>query len=179
MKVIKIFLVFSFGLWAEFKLDIPNDINTSQLENIVKNGWNDSNVTLNNWIVSNAERVMPEILEKINKPFEVKKTTKENMFPMPKINLGRMDYTFIVSYSKYLEFNDNIYKSVALNIEILKGLKNIEDTSMLSVIYSLVVEGIVRDGFSQLLSGNKNFENKLFVFKQISSLLTLDTSAFL
>jgi len=39
MKIIKLLLLLTFGLWADFKLDVPNDVNVSQLENIVNNGW--------------------------------------------------------------------------------------------------------------------------------------------
>jgi len=178
MKIIKLFLLLSLMLCAEFKLDIPQDINVSQLENIVKNGWSEDNKTLNNLIVSNAERVMPEILEKIKKPLLKDVVTKDEYLSTPKINLRREDYFFIVSYTKYLEFNNDIDKSLELNIKILKGLKNVDDTSMLSVIYSLVVEQTVRDGLTQLLSKSKNFNNKSILVKELSNLLTLDTSTF-
>ncbi|GEM_PF-3125508 len=178
MKIIKLFLLFSFVLWAEYKLDIPQNIDVSQLKNIVKNGWNDSNKTLNDLIVSNAQRVMPEIQEKIKNPFQKTERTKENSVPVPKINLRREDYLFIVAYTKYLEFNDNIDTSLALNINMLKGVKNIEDTSMLRVIFSLVVEQTVRAGLSQLLSTHKELKNKSLLFEQLPNLLTLDTSAF-
>ncbi len=177
MKIIKLFFLLCLWAWADFKLDVPKTINVTQLEAIVKNGWNEDNKTFNDLIVSNAERVMPEILEKIKKPFEKKKNTKENYLLAPKINLRREDYWFIVAYTKYLEVDGNIDKSLKLNIEILKGLKNIEDTSMLSVIYSLVVEEIVRDGLSQLLTTRKELKNTI-LFKEIPHLLTLETSAF-
>lgn len=38
MKTIKLLLLLTFGLCADFKVDIPNDINVSLLENIVENG---------------------------------------------------------------------------------------------------------------------------------------------
>lgn len=179
MNIIKLFLLLTFGLWAEFKLDISKDIQVSQLESIVKNGWNDSNKTLNRLIVSEAERLMPEILEKIKKPFEKRNITKENRLPVPKIKLGREDYYFVGAYSKYLEKNNKTSQALKLNIQILEGLKNIEDTSMLSVIYSLVIEGIVRDGLSQLIATNKDLKKlKSTEFKYISTLFSLDTSDF-
>ena len=179
MKIVKLFLLLCLGVWADFKLDIPNNINEAELENIVKNGWSDSNKTLNNLIVSTAERVMPEILEKIETPFKKEISTKKNRFPIPKIHLRREDYWFILAYTKHLEFNDNIDKSLKLHTEILKGLRNIDDTSMLSVIYSLVVEGIVRDSLSQLLGTSRNFTKQdVEELHHLSNFLTLDTSAF-
>jgi len=179
MRIFKLFLFCSLVVWAEFKLDIPQDINVSQLEKIINNGWNESNKTLNDLIVLNAERILPEILEKIKEPFEKEKSTKENRFPIPKTNLRREDYWFIVSYTKYLESNNNIDKSLKLNIEILKGLRNIEDTSMLSVIYSLIIEGIVRDGLSQLIATHEDLKKqKSTEFKYLSNLFTVETSAF-
>jgi len=179
MKIVKLFLLLSLLVWADFKLDIPQNIDVSELENIVKNGWNEDNKTLNDLIVSNTERVMPEILEKIKTPFKKEISTKENRFPIPTIHLRREDFWFILAYTKYLEYHNNIDKSLKLNMEILKGLKTIEDTSMLSVIYSLVVEGIVRDSISQLLVKNRNFTKQEVVeLKSLSNLLTLNTSAF-
>ena len=177
MKIIQLFLLFSLILWAEFKLDIPETIDVKQLENIVKYGWNEDNKTLNDLIVSNAERVMPEILDKIKKPFKKVKITKENKFPIPKIFLRREDYQFMVAYTKYLEYKNNIDASLALNIQMLKGLKNIEDTSMLSVIYSLVAEQTVREGLSQLTSTRKNFKSKYQLYEDIKNLLTIETRA--
>ena len=177
VKIIKLFFLLCLGVWADFELSIPKSINVIQLESIVKNGWNDTNKTLNDLIVTTAKSIMPEILEKIEKPFEKKKNTKENYLLAPKINLARDDYKFIVAYSKYLEFNDDINKSLALNIDILKGIQNIEDTSLLSVIYSLVVEQIVREGLSQLLTAHKELKDTT-LFRNILSLLTLDTRAF-
>ena len=29
MKIIKLLLVLTFGLWADFELDVPNDVNVS------------------------------------------------------------------------------------------------------------------------------------------------------
>jgi len=47
MKIIKLFLLLSLGLWADFSLDIPENIDVTKLENIVENGWNESNQTFN------------------------------------------------------------------------------------------------------------------------------------
>jgi len=176
MKIILLILL-SLNLWAEFKLDIPQNINVLQLKNIVKNGWNDSNITLNQLIISNAKRVMPEILEKIKKPVLKGVAAEDEYFPTPKIILRREDYLFIVAYAKYLEFNNNIDQSLELNIDMLKGLQKLEDTSMLSVIYSLVVEQTVRDGLTQLLSKSKNFKNISILVEELPNLLTLETGA--
>ncbi len=178
MKIIKLLLLFSLTLWAEFKLDIPQNINVAQLQNIVKNGWNEDNKTLNNLIVSNAKRVMPEILKKINKPFEREEITRENKFPISKIILRKEDYQFIVAYTKYLEYKGNIDASLKLNIEILKGLKNIEDTSIFHIIYSLVIEQIVREGLTQFLYAHENFKINSELTQHFKNLFTIDTNAF-
>lgn len=179
MKIIKLVLLVTFGLFAEFKLDISKNIHVSQLENIVKNGWNDTNKTLNDLIVAEAERLMPEILEKIKKPVLKGTATKANPFPIPKIKLRKEDYYFLSAYSKYLEENNRTTQSLNLNIQMLEGLKNINDISMLSVIYTLIIEGIIRDSLSQLVTTNKNLIKQKFIeFKHISTLFTLDTRAF-
>jgi hypothetical protein len=113
MKIIKSFLLLIFGLWADFSLDIPQNIDVTELERIVKNGWDEDNKTLNDLIVSNAERVMPEILEKIKKPILKGIVTKEDTEPLPIMQLVRRDYWFIVAYGKYLEYKG--HRSESLN----------------------------------------------------------------
>jgi len=143
MKIIKLILLLTIGIWAEFKLDISNKIDISQLENIVKNGWNDSNDTLNYLIISNAEKVMPEILKRIKKPVLKGVVTKDDSFPMPRILLNRDDYYFILSYCKYLEFSKNIEGALNLYLKSLKGLNSIVDKSMLSAIFHLSIEKLI------------------------------------
>lgn len=143
MKIIKIFLLLCVGLWAEFKLDIPNTIDVSQLENIVKNGWNDSNKSLNEFIVSNVERVMPEVLEKIKKPVLKVKPSKSEPFPVPKLLLHRYDYWLIVSYCRYLEYSGENNEALNLYVKMLNGFNEIVDKSMLSVIFRMTTESMV------------------------------------
>ena len=179
MKIIKLLLLLTFGLWADFKLDVPNDANISQLKNIVNNGWNDSNATLNNWIVSNAERVMPEILEKIKKPVLKAESTDDNLFPVPKILLGQDDVLLIVAYTKYLETHNKQEEAMKINVEILKGLNNIEDKYMLSIIIRIVFEGIVVDGIEQYIhsSDTSKLKNRK-LYENINMLLTKTSEGF-
>jgi len=179
MKIIKLLLLLTFGLWADFKLDVSNDVNVSQLENIVNNGWNDSNLTLNKWIVSNAERVMPEILEKIKKPVLEVESTDDNLFPTPKLLLGKDDVLLIVAYTKYLETHNKLEEAMKINVEILKGLKNIKDKSMLSLILRMLYENTVVDSVEQYIDkldigkvkSKKSYEN-------INTLLTQTPEGF-
>jgi hypothetical protein len=170
MKIIKLFLLLSFVLWADFKLDVPNDINVSLLENIVKNGWNDSNKTLNNFIISNTERVIPEILEKLKKPVLVGVATKEDLSPLPRILLTRDDYIWIFAYVKYLEFNNEIDVALNLYLKSLMGLNNMEDKTMLSMIYHLAIEELIVDN----LKSNIHLISKL-QYEEIEKMLILNT----
>lgn len=179
MKIIKILLLLTFGLWADFKLDVRNDVNVSQLENIVNNGWNDSNVTLNNWIVSNAERVMPEILEKIKKPVLKGEVTKDDFYPVSKILLTEDDYYFIVAYIKYLEDQGKFDEAKVFYIDIFKGFNNIEDLSFNDVIFRMAVEEIVVNSLSQSVERNCYSQAmKIELKNRIEKLLLLDTSKY-
>jgi hypothetical protein len=170
MKTIKLFLFLSFVLWADFKLDIPQNIDVTELENIIKNGWNDSNKTLNNFIVSNTERIMPEILEKLKKPVLVGVATKEDFSPLPRILLTRDDYIWIFTYVKYLEFNNKIDVALNLYLKSLMGLNNMEDKTMLSMIYHLTIEELIVDN----LKSNIHLISKL-QYEEIEKMLILNT----
>ena len=170
MKIVKLFLLLCLGVWADFKLDIPKTIDVTQLENIVKNGWNEDNKTLNDLIVSNAERLMPEILEKIKKPVLKGVVTKEDISPIPKILLNRDDYSLIFAYCKYLEFNNEIDRALNLYMKSLIGLNNIEDKTMLSMVFHLVVEEMIIDN----LKRNTTVMSKL-EYEKLEKILILNT----
>lgn len=154
MKIIKLFLLLPFGLWAEFKLDIPNTIDVSQLENIVNNGWNDSNITLNDFIVTNVERVMPEILKKIEKPVLKGLITLEEPYPVSNLILAKDDYLLMVSYIKYLEYNQKSDEAKSLYINLFEGLSHIDDKSFLAMLARMVNEEIVTNGLLEGLRKN-------------------------
>ncbi len=171
MKIIKLFLLFSLIIWAEFKLDIPQDINVSQLENIVKNGWNESNKTLNDLIVSNVERVMPEILEKLEKPVLKGAVTEKDTSPLLRILLTRDDYILIFSYGKYLEFNNETDIALNLYLKSLRGLNNIEDKTMLSTIFHLVIEALIVDNLKKNIKISSKLE-----YEEVHKILILNTN---
>lgn len=179
MKTIKLLFVLTFGLWADFKLDIPNDVNVSKLENIVNHGWNEDNKTLNNFIVSNAERVMPEILEKIKKPILKVMPSKDKPFPVPNLILHKYDYWFIVSYCRYLEHVGKKYEALDLYVKILHGFNEIDDKSMLSVIFRMTMESMVVES---IIYGVKNKYysklTKIDLKDKIKDKLSLDYSTY-
>jgi len=170
MKIIKLFILFSFVLWADFSLDIPQNIDVTELENIVENGWNDTNKTLNDLIVTTVERLMPEILEKLKKPVLKGVLTEEDTSCRPRILLTRDDYILIFAYGKYLEFNNETDIALNLYLESLMGLNNIEDKTMLSMMLHLVIEELVVDN----LKKNMNISSKL-EYEKIHKILILNT----
>lgn len=179
MKIIKLFLLITFGLYAEFNLDVPNDINTSLLKKITKNGWNDSNKTLNTFIIKHGEKIMPEAMEKINKPLKKVEPSENNLFPVPKLLLSREDYLFILAYVKYLEYKEKPDEALNIYIEILKGLKNTKDRSMINILLHAVIEEITILGLKDALDKNIFSESmKKRLKSEIKNLLTLDTKAF-
>lgn len=180
MKIIKLFLLLSLGLWAEFKLDIPNEINCEQVQYIVANGWNDKNETLNTFIIKYGETVLPEAMQRIKKPLIYAEPSKNDILPTPEILLGRDDYFFILAYVKHLESEGDL--DVALNtyIEILKGLNNTDDDSLLNLILHLTIEEMTITGLNESL--NKNIFSQHMKTKlknEINDFLILDTKDIL
>ncbi len=170
MKIIKLFLLLSLGVWAGFKLDIPKYIDVTQLENVVNNGWNEDNKTFNDLIILNVEQMMPMILEKIKKPVLRGIVTKKDISPTPKILLSRDDYLLIFAYCKYLEFNNEIDRALNLYMTSLIGLNNIGDKTMLSTIFHLVIEEMIVDN----LKRNTMVMSKL-EYAKLEKILILNT----
>lgn len=179
MKIIKLFFLLTFGLWSEFKLEIPNEVNTKQLQYIVENGWNDKNETLNQFIIQYGEKVLPEVLKKIKKPILKVEPTLNDVAPIPKILLTGDDYWCLLSYIKYLE---NIGKSdTALNIyiKIFNGLYNIDEKSVLSMVYRIEIEKRTITSLTQGLKNNLFSKEQEIIFKnRLPGLLLFDTKIF-
>lgn len=179
MKIIKLFLLFSLGLWAEFKLDIPNEINSEQLEYIIEHGWNEQNETLNTFIIKYGEKVLPEAMERIKEPLVKVEPTEENMFPSPKAFLAKDDVMFIVAYTKFLEVQGNIGKSIDINLKILEGVYSVEDESLLSVMFRMVFGDIVIKAIKQSIEDKVyTFEKMVYLHNQMKTFVILDTKSF-
>lgn len=181
MKIIKLFLLITFGVYAEFKLDVPNNVhtNTTSMKKILKEGWSNSNESLNTFIIKYGEKVMAEALQKIKKPLIRVKPSKNDKFPTPKILLITDDYLFILAYVKYFEYKGETEVALNIYIEILKGLNNIEDKSMLSVILQATFQEVTVLGLNDALRKNIFSENmKMRLKREIKDLLILDTKAF-
>jgi len=155
MKIIKIFLLLSFGLWAEFKLEIPNTVDISKLEDIVKNGWNDTNKTLNDLIIKNGKKIFPEVLSLMKNPIEKIESTREAPNPIPKLLLFRDDYMFIFSYLKYLEKKNDIDHVLSIYKTALTGVDNAEeDKTLFSLIARIVFNQITLNALKDSLHSN-------------------------
>ena len=148
MKLLKLFLLLSIGLWADIA---PSGIKMEQLSPIIENGWNDHNKTLNKIIVDNGERKLPEILIKLDKPL----SGVTSVMSAPKLLLTRDDYYFIFSYVKYLEAKGEIDQAIEVYIKALKGLAKIKNNSFISYIYRLVLETITVESIEQMVKTKK------------------------
>lgn len=180
MKIIKLFFLLTLGLWSDFELDIPNEVSIEQLQQIIKNGWNDKNETLNQFIIKHGEAVMPEAMQKMKKPLIRAESSKNDIFSTPKILLSRDDYFFILAYVKYLENEDKL--DVALNtyIKIIEGLNNTNDDSLLNLILHITIEEMAVTALNESL--NKNIfsqEMKLKLKSEINEFLILNTKDIL
>ena len=179
MKIIRLFLLITFVLYAEFNLNIPNDVSRVSLEKIVKNGWNDSNESLSAFIIKHAEKVMPIAMQKIKKPLLTVLPSENNKFPTPEILLTTDDFLFILSYVKYLEYQGETDEALSIYLQILKGLDNIDDKSILSVILKFVFQEKTVLGLNNALHKNIFSEDmKKRLKSELKDLLILDTKAF-
>lgn len=168
MKLLKLFLLLSIGLWADIA---PSGIKIKQLSPIIENGWNDHNKTLNKIIVDNGERKLPEILIKLDEPL----SGVASAVSVPKILLTRDDYYFIFSYVKYLEAKGEINQAIEVYIRALKGLAKIKNDSFISYIYRLVIEMITVESIEQMVKTKKVSATQLANMREeLQSTLLLD-----
>lgn len=179
MKIIRLFLLITFVLYAEFNLNIPNDVPSASMDKVVRNGWNDSNKSFNAFIINHAKVVMPTAMQKIKKPMLTVEPCENDKFPTPEILLRTDDYLFVLSYVKYLEYQGETDEALSIYLQILKGLDNIDDKSMLSVILKYIIQEKTVLGLNDALHKNIFSEDmKKRLKSEAKDLLILDTEAF-
>lgn len=181
MKIIKLFLLLSLGLLADNKQHIPDEskVDTLLLQNVVENGWSDTNATLNQFIIKYKVKAFPAILKIIDKPLRKVKQTKNDIDPLPEIRLTKCDYWNLLSYMKYLEHIGESEKVLHIYTQIFKGLNNIEDKLLISLIYRMEIEKITVISLKQALKSHHFTQDQKTILKQkIPETLLLDTEIF-
>jgi len=174
MKIILLNLVFTLFLLGEANL-----INTCQLKKIIKNGWTDSNQTLNHTIIQLGNTQIPSILKKLDKPLIID-TNTTNIDNIPKFNLSRDDYIKLFAYSKYLEYKKKEKDILTFYIESIKGLHTVEDYSLISLIYKIVINKIIIKSLHKSIDDNFfTLNSKQFLKNKLSSLLILNDTVIL
>lgn len=181
MKIIKLFLLISIGLWAEFKQHVPDEskVDTILLQNVVENGWSDTNATLNQFIIKYKDKALPVILKIIDHPLRKFEPTKDDVDPLPEMRLTKCDYWNLLSYMKYLEHIGESEKVLHIYAQIFKGLNNIEDRLLISLIYRMEIEKITVISLKQALKSHRfTREQKTILKQRIAETLLLDTQIF-
>jgi len=69
MKIIKLFLLLSFGLWADFKLDIPN-IQSNVVDDVVKGGWEKADDNLKLLFSTKGSKLINDFYTLVTKPLK-------------------------------------------------------------------------------------------------------------
>jgi len=155
-KVIIIFMLINLPLLA-FKLNVKGKINSKCLTNIIKNGWSDNNKTLNNLIVTNAQKNFNSFNKKVKNFIVIKKGRDKYGMPWyPKFVLDRDDILLMLSYIKYLEKNGRVKEVKNLYVNILNGYKNekVEPASGLKVIIDVIYQSFIVDALNQSIKEN-------------------------
>lgn len=115
MKKLILLLLISINIYANDSIRESKNITYKQYEQIVKNGWNDSNKTLNTHIIKSVKHDVPRILKKLHNPFSVKRDVATGR-STPKL----------FSYVKLLEYKGEEDKAYKIYIDALKGSNNRE-----------------------------------------------------
>ncbi len=181
MKIIKLFLLLSLGLWAECKQNIPNEneIDMKLLQNVVENGWRDKNEMLNQFIIRYKKRALPIVLKIIDKPVRKVEPTGDDLYPIPKIRLTKDDYWSLLAYMKYLEHTGESEKVLNMYTQIFRGLNDIDDKSIISMIFRMTIEKITVVGLKQALESHRFTKEQKTILKQrLAETLLLDTQIF-
>lgn len=180
MKIIRLFFLLTFGLLAEFKFDVPKELEDKQLQYIIENGWNDKNTTFTQLIIQYGNKIMPDILQVMKKPLVEVNSTIDNPAPMPKFLLIRPDYMHILSYAKYLEQHKKTEKSLYIHLTALQGLNTIKDSSIPTTIYRIIIESVVVHSLEQSIKARKFTHSQIKEIKnKLSEYLLQDKKIFL
>lgn len=152
MKIIIFFLILTLNIIANQVISIPNNVSSCMLKKVIKNGWNESNQTLNTYIIQSGNIAIPKIIAQLNIPLS--NVDKKDIYDIPKFMLTRDDYIKLFAYSKYLENEGNLTQVYTYYVQSLKGLKDSTDKSLFSLIYKIVINHIILTSLTQNINNN-------------------------
>jgi hypothetical protein len=172
MKII-IFIFLSLLSLSADTIKIPQvDTTTENAKEVAKNGWNKAEKPLKIFIIKNGDTYVQQFLNEVKIPFKAPEIKGQ----VPKIVLTRDHYFYALSYAKYMEFNNQTDKSLAIYTAIIKGLKQVrnDEYAMIGLIYQIVIEKItmesVLQGFDNNIYSNSQ-KNKLYTFLEKNLIL--------
>ena len=68
MKIIKLFLLLNFGLWAEVSPKTPRCIEYETIKNILIQGWENTDQNLTKWVIKDGEKFLEDFKKVVNIP---------------------------------------------------------------------------------------------------------------
>ena len=156
-----------------------HNVTTCQLRKVIKNGWNDSNETLNTAIILLGEIQIPKIVKKLDTPLIVD-TNTSNIDKIPKLNLSRAEYIKLFAYSKYLEKVKNERDVLSFYIRSVQGLHDTNDSSIISIIYKIALNDIIIKSLNKSIDDDFfTSDSKQLLKDKLSSSLILDNTIIL
>ena len=145
MKIIKLFLLLSFGLWADTKLDMP-DIRSNIIDDVVKYGWEKADSNLKLLFEEKGTKFIENFLK------DSKKSLKEQ---------SDEEYLLenILSYSEPSGIEPEEY-GLPLKVDEEKYLKYLKLTIKYDLKFMKYKRVFERDTYSYLMAYIKYLENK-------------------
>ncbi|MCF6245276.1 MAG: hypothetical protein L3J43_09595 [Sulfurovum sp.] len=147
-----------------------------QFKKVIKNGWSEHNQTLNQKIIDLGKVEIPWIIENLEHPLKPD-ANKSNIPPFPKFILHRDDYTKLCSYSKYLESQNKVTDVIQIYTRAYRGLNNIRMSSYIPLITLIAFNIDINKSLDSSLRYHIfTKEEKMILYKKLSSILILDTN---
>ena len=145
MKILKVFLLFSFVVWAEVKLDMP-DIQSNVVKNVIEHGWKKADDDLKVLFQTKGTRFLETFNVLVNK--SLKEQSDEEYLREN-----------ILSYSKPLSIEPEEY-GLPPRVSEEKHLKLLKLTIKYDLKFMKYKRFFERDTYSYLMAYIKFLENK-------------------
>ena len=137
-----------------FGYEIDIDVLESKWENIDK--------TLQQFILTNQERIKQEIIPKISRPIESDISKDRLYIQLPKRLISRNQYLILFVYLKYLISINKTNEVAKIYVEIMKGVNSVDKIYAISLVFSIVIDKMSLDFLkfeanNALLSSDKKY----------------------
>jgi len=140
MRVVFLFLMTMVISWGASFDSLDRNISNKLKKSSISN-WQDIDRGVQKFIVDNNQNIIDNIIINIDKPIMDANHTINS--ELPRILLKRDDYLILMTYIKYLIYNNQYNKTIEIYKRVVNGINSIDNYFEINIIFKIVISRMV------------------------------------